>query len=183
MARGGDPRFDAGAPGGPQFVDAYGRPVDAYGRLVDAYGRPVDASGWVLDEYGNPVEEVLAAEPIGQASGSGSRRRRRGLHIGPLAITPTRVTLLIALIGSVSFLLYAVTVRDTSQIPLLASGSAVLGIVFAALALSGATGAVRAGREGSGGRAFAMALTGGLASVIAFGCFGAAIVLALVWRP
>ena len=140
-----------------------------------------------VDEYGNPVEEAFAAEPAGPASGSGgassARRRRRGLHIGPLAITPTRVTLLIALIGSMAFLAYAVTVRDTSQIPLLASGSAVLGIVFAALALSGATGAVRAGREGSGGRAFAMALTGGLASVIAFGCFGAAIVLALVWRP
>ena len=193
MGRGFDSRSDAeGGPaarGGQRFVDAYGRPVDdygrlvdsygrlvdAYGRTVDAYGRPVDAYGRVIDDYGNLVDEVLAPEPEGPAAG-GRRRRRR-------LITPTRVTLLIALVGSVAFLVYAVTVRDTSQIPLLASGLAVLGIVFSALALSGASGAMRAGREGSGGRAFAMAVTGGIASVIAFGCFGAAIVLAMVWRP
>jgi hypothetical protein len=186
MAPGYDSRSDAGlgarARTGPQFIDAsgrpvdmYGRPIDAYGRLVDAYGRPVDEYGRVVDEYGDPVDEGAAAVDRA-ASPSGRRRRRR-------IITPTRVTLFIALVGSVAFLAYAVTVRDTSQIPLLASGLAVLGIVFGALALSGARGAVGAGREGAGGRAFAMALSGGLASVIAFGCFGAAIVLALVWRP
>jgi hypothetical protein len=185
MARGFDSGPDGGrgaAPGGQQFVDAYGRPVDAYGRLVDSYGRLidtyghlVDAYGRPVDQYGNPVDDEVG--PRAEAPAAGPRRRRRRL------ITPTRVTLFIALVGSVAFLLYAVTVRDTSQIPLLASGLAVLGIVFSALALSGARGAMSAGRDGSGGRAFAMALSGGIASVIAFGCFGAAIVLAMVWRP
>ena len=153
-------------------------PYERYQRSQDR-----DPGGYeVVDEYGNPIEE--GDDDLRDLALSGRRtRRRRGLHLGPLAITPTRVTLLIALIGSVGFLGYAITVRDPSQIPLLASGAAVLGIVFAALALAGAIGAVRAGREGAGGRAFAMALSGGIAAVIAFGCFGAAIVLALVWRP
>ena len=51
------------------------------------------------------------------------------------SISPGLVFLAVALIGSVLFALYAVTVRDASQIPLLAAGSAVLGIVFIALAI------------------------------------------------
>jgi hypothetical protein len=153
--------------------------------VVDAYGRPLDPGVEQFDEpYDEPYDDRDGLGGVGGLAVSGrSARRRRGAHIGPLSITPTRVTLLLALIGSVGFLGYAITVRDPSQIPLLASGAAVLGIVFAALAVGGAVSAVRAGREGSGGRAFAMALAGGVASVIAFGCLGAAIVLALVWRP
>lgn len=167
--------------------EAYDERVRAGAVLVDAYGNPLDPGDEPLgefeefDEFGEPYDE---REGLGGLAVSGrTARRRRGAHIGPLAITPTRVTLLIALIGSGGFLAYAITVRDPSQIPLLASGAAVLGIVFAALAVGGAVGAVRAGREGSGGRAFAMAVAGGVSSVIAFGCLGAAIVLALVWRP
>ena len=48
-------------------------------------------------------------------------------------ISPGIVFLAVALIGSLLFALYAVTVRDADQIPLLAAGSAVLGIVFIAL--------------------------------------------------
>ena len=45
-------------------------------------------------------------------------------------ISPGLVILVIALIGSLAFAAYAVTVRDTSQIPLFASGGVALGIVF-----------------------------------------------------
>lgn len=107
-------------------------------------------------------------------------RRRVGPHLGPLRLTPTRVTLAIALVGSVGFLLYAITVRDTSQIPMLAAGAFVLGLVFAALALGGAISTYRAASWGAGGRAFAMALVGGLAAVIAFGCFSGALILAFL---
>src|SRR2546430_1395379 len=118
-----------------------------------------------------------------QASGAPEvPRRRQGAHIGLFRITPTRATLAVALVGSVAFLAYAVTVRDPTQIPMLSSGAAVLGIVFAALALAGAIGTYRAGREGAGGRAFGLALLGGVAAVIAFGCFSGAVILALVWR-
>src|SRR3954451_23652046 len=108
---------------------------------------------------------------------------RRGLHIGPLRITPTRVTVAVALVGSVAFLLYAISVHDPAQIPLLVAGSLVLGLVFAGLALAGAISTYRAARYGAGGRAFAMALLGGIASLIAFGCFAAAVILALVYKP
>jgi len=50
-------------------------------------------------------------------------------------ISPGIVILLIALVGSVAYVLFAITVRDSSQIPLLASGAVVLGIVFVALAV------------------------------------------------
>jgi hypothetical protein len=105
--------------------------------------------------------------------------RRPGIRLGRLLLTPTRVTLLIALVGSIVFLLYAITVRDPSQIPLLASGLAVLGIVFAGLALAGAIGTYWAGVDGRGGRALGLAVLGGIAAVIAFGCFSAAVILAL----
>lgn len=110
-------------------------------------------------------------------------RGRVGPYLGPIRLTPTRVTLGMALVGSLAFVLYAITVRDASQIPMLAAGSLVLGLVFAALAVAGAVGTYRAASEARGGRAFAGAVLGGVAAVIAFGCFAMAVILALVWRP
>ena len=109
-------------------------------------------------------------------------RRQTGPRLGRLKLTPTRVTLAVALFGSVAFLLYAITVRDASQIPLLSSGAAVLGLVFAALAVAGAISTYRASREGRGGLAFASAVLGGIAALIAFGCLSWAVILALVWK-
>jgi hypothetical protein len=83
--------------------------------------------------------------------------------------------------GSLAYLLFAITVRDASQIPMLASGAAVLGIVFTALAIGGAVETYRAGTRPDGRRAIVLALAGGLAAIIAAGCFAGAIVLALVW--
>jgi hypothetical protein len=103
-----------------------------------------------------------------------------GPRIGSLRITPIRVTLAIALVGSLAYLLFAITVRDASQIPMLASGAAVLGIVFGALAVGGAVETYRAGTGPEGGRAILLALAGGLAAIISAGCFAGAIVLALV---
>lgn len=92
------------------------------------------------------------------------------------------MVLVIALFGTLGYLAYALTVRDASQIPMLAAGAAVLGIVFLGLAVAGAQGTLQAGREGRNSHAFAMALGGGLAAMIGFGAFAGAIVLALVWR-
>ena len=115
--------------------------------------------------------------------GDGSRRETRtGPHVGPLRLTPTRVFVVIALVGSIGYLVYSITVRDTNQIPLLASGAAILGIVFAALAVMGAWRAYRAGSDGSGGRAVLAAIAGGLAALVAFGAFATAAVLSLLWR-
>jgi hypothetical protein len=100
-----------------------------------------------------------------------------------MRLTPTRVTLGIALAGSLVFVLYAITVRDSSQIPMLAAGALVLGLVFAALAIAGAIATYRAAADGRGALAFADAVLGGIAAVIAFGCLAMAVILALVWRP
>ena len=119
---------------------------------------------------------------VGPNSGDRSRRSS-GPRIGPIRITPTRVVLAIALVGSVAFLAYALTVRESTQIPLLASGAAVLGIVFTALALAGLIATYRAAREGASGRAFGLAVLGGIAALIAFGCVAGAIIMALVVTP
>ena len=73
--------------------------------------------------------------------------------------------------------------RDNTQIPMLASGAAVLGIVFVALALAGVVATVRAARDDRPGRSVVAAILGGIAGVIAFGCFAVAAVLAMLWRP
>jgi hypothetical protein len=88
----------------------------------------------------------------------------------------------IALVGTLAYLAFALTVRDASQIPMLSSGAAVLGVVFAVVSLGGGLSAYRSGKEGRGARAFASAAFGGVAAMIAAGCFAAAIVLALVWQ-
>ncbi len=106
---------------------------------------------------------------------------REGLYVGPVKVTPTRVMLLIAIVGSIAYLVYALTVRDATQIPMLASGAAVLGIVFAALSIAGAVETVRAARADRPGRSVVAAVFGGLAGVVAFFCFAAAAILALVW--
>jgi hypothetical protein len=111
-----------------------------------------------------------------------SQPRRRGPHIGPIALTPTRVFLPLALIGSLAYVAYAATVRDSSQIPALAGGAALLGIVFVALAVAGIVETVRAGRDGRAGRSVVAAVFGGIAGIIALGCFAAAVLLTLVLR-
>ena len=96
---------------------------------------------------------------------------------GGLRPTPGLVFLLIAVIGSIGYLLYAVTVRDASQIPLLASGAVVLGLAFGALSIYCLRSSWRAGADGRGGRAFGVALVGGGAAIAAAGCLAAAIIL------
>ncbi len=92
-----------------------------------------------------------------------------------------RVVMVIALVGSLLYLVFAITVRDASQIPMLSSGAAVLGIVFAALAVGGLIDCYRAGKANDGRRAMLMAVAGGVSAMISAGAFAAAMVLALVW--
>ena len=69
--------------------------------------------------------------------------------------SPTLVIAAIALVGSGIFLLYGITIRSKDQVPLLVTGAVVLGIVFA--------------------------VAGGIAGMVALGCFAGALVLALMW--
>jgi hypothetical protein len=103
-----------------------------------------------------------------------------GAHLGPIAITPMSVLLVIALVGSFAYLLYALTVRDASQIPLMAAGLFVLGAVFVAIAGVGLVATWRSSIGGRDGRALAHALVGGVACLAAAGCFALAIILGMV---
>lgn len=109
------------------------------------------------------------------------RRARVGPHLGPIRITPTRVMLTIGLVGGLAFLAYATIVRDALQIPLMASGFAIVGLACAAIAVVGAANVVRAGRDGREAAAFVNALGGGIAAVVALMSFAAAVVFALIW--
>jgi hypothetical protein len=105
-----------------------------------------------------------------------------GPRVGSLSITPTGVVFVIALIGSILYLAYAITVRDASQIPLLASGAAVLGFVFGAFSIIGLVATWRSSVHGRDGRAFGHALVGGISFLVAAGCFAAAIILGILAR-
>jgi hypothetical protein len=97
----------------------------------------------------------------------GSRRR----------ISPGVVFLAIALIGSIAYIAFAITVRDASQIPLLASGAVVLAIVFGALAVYCLRATWVAGSQGRGGHAVLVALIGGIAAIAAAGALAGALIL------
>jgi hypothetical protein len=117
-----------------------------------------------------------------QARGQARRddRREPGPHIGPFPITPTGVLLVVALVGSVAYFLYALTVREASQIPLMAAGLVVLGIVFVAIGVVGLRATWRSSVGGRDGRALAHSLVGGFACLAAAGCFAGAIILAML---
>jgi hypothetical protein len=89
----------------------------------------------------------------------------------------------VALIGSAAFGLYAITVRDASQIPLLAAGGAALGIVFIALAMYSLRATWRAGIAGRNGWSLALGCGGGIAFIIGAGCLAGAVILFLLSRP
>ncbi len=108
----------------------------------------------------------------------------RGPHIGPLRITPLRVTLGIALAGGLSFLAWSVFVRDANQayqVPMMATGFAVCGIVLAVVAVISLGKVVSAGREGRDGMAVLTALVGGLIAAAAMLLLAGAVVMSLIW--
>ena len=110
-------------------------------------------------------------------------RGRFGRYIGPVRITPIRVVLVIALFGALAFIALAIlTVKDTSQIPMVAAGSFVLALVFVAFSVGSAIRMLRAWQEGLQGETIVFALLGGIAGAIALGCLAGVLVLALVWK-
>ena len=123
----------------------------------------------------DPWRQVSPRAPDGS-------RRRTGTFVGRVRVTPTRVFLSVALLGSLLYLGYAISVRDTSQIPALASGALVLGLVFAALATVGGIETYRAARAGRPARSFLAAIAGGVAGLVALACFAAAAILSILSR-
>jgi hypothetical protein len=91
-------------------------------------------------------------------------------------VSPGVVILAVALIGSIVYLVYAITVRDPSQIPLLASGAVALGLVFGAAAAYALRATWRAGLDERNRRAVGLGLLGGVAAMISAACFALAII-------
>ena len=144
---------------------------DDRGRGLATRRRPVGRAARASGRLRIPADAERDASTAA-AGPTGPRRSR---------LTPFRVTMAIALIGSLILLAYGLITRDDNQLRILTAGGYVVGIVLAILALSGAYAAYRRAAEGQEGRAFGYALLGGLAAVLAGGCaFAAASILALV---
>ena len=92
-------------------------------------------------------------------------------------ISPGVVFLGVALVASLAFAAYAVTVREADQIPLLAAGSVVLGLTFGALAVYCLRSIWRARHGERAGRNLLVGLVGGGAAIATAGCFAAALIL------
>jgi hypothetical protein len=115
------------------------------------------------------------------AAGAPEPSRRRGPHLGPVALTPVRVMLLVALVGGLAFLAYSVLVRDTLQVPLMATGFLVCGIVFGLMTCLAVVAVIRAGRERRDGTAVLVALGGGVLAVASLLSLAAGMIFAMIW--
>jgi cation transport ATPase len=118
------------------------------------------------------------------ARSPGVARRRVAARSTPPTpvITPLRVTLAVALVIGVALMVVALIVQRGQDVPFLAAACAVLGIALAAYAVTGAISIYRAAADGRGGRAFGLAILGGIAAVGAFGFLALATIFGLLWK-
>jgi hypothetical protein len=119
--------------------------------------------------------------PSAPGSSSGAPRRR-GVHLGPIRITPALVLVVLALLGSGIFVGYVTLAVDDNQIPLLGAGFGVMGLSFAAVAIGALVAMWRAASEARAGRALGMALVGGAAALAAIGCLTFTVLGTMLWR-
>ncbi len=108
----------------------------------------------------------------------------RGVKVPAVArfrLTPIRIVIGLAFLGAAGFISYAiVVVRDSSQIPMLSAGFLVLGLATGAIAIALVVELWRAASDGRSGRAFAMAILGGIVGLAAIACFTMTALLALL---
>ena len=124
--------------------------------------------------YGSPPMPVAAAEPdVGPDVAPVTPRKPRRISIPGIVIGLTMV-------ASIIFIGYVVLRIEDNQIPLMATGFVVLGASLAAVAAWCVIGIWRSASRARGGRAFALAIVGGLAGLGAIGCFTVAALSSLV---
>lgn len=104
-----------------------------------------------------------------------------GPHLGRFRITPARASLGVALLLGLAFLAYSVLVRDALQVPLMATGFAICGLVFAAVSVMAVAEVVEAGRDGRDRTAVLAALFGGMIAVASLLSFAVAVIMGLIW--
>ncbi len=105
---------------------------------------------------------------------------RRGVYLGPLRVTLPLVLVLLVMVGSAAFLAWALLNPRDDQIPLMAIGFVALGASFAAIAIGSLVGMWGAASRTRGGRAFVLAIIGGMAGLAAIGAFTATALLLMV---
>lgn len=104
-----------------------------------------------------------------------------GFWIGPLRVTLPLVLVGLVMLGSTAFIGWVVLNVQDDQIPLLAVGFVALGASFAAIAVGSLVGMWRAASRARGGRAFVLAIVGGMAGLGAIGTFTVTALLMMVW--
>lgn len=99
-------------------------------------------------------------------------------------MTPGRLVLALALIGSAAVVVYGLFLdRTGSTIALTVAGLAVLGITFAIIAIRLGAASLRTAHDGHGARSLLSALAGGVSALLASGTLGAAVIFGLLARP
>ena len=97
------------------------------------------------------------------------------------AVTPLRVAVVVALVASGAVAAFSLFVaRGSQSIAITVSALAVMSVTLIVLSLTFAGAGIRAGRNGSAGRAFVGGLLGGLILVAAAGIMAVAVVLGLL---
>ncbi|TAL12353.1 MAG: hypothetical protein EPO00_01930 [Chloroflexota bacterium] len=103
-------------------------------------------------------------------------------HVAQFAITPFRVVLVVAFLLALVYIAWAILkVDDSAQIPMVTSGIGALGIVFAATSAGSAVRLWQCWKDGLQSQTVVWAIVGGVAGMIALGCFAGTLVLSLVW--
>ena len=98
----------------------------------------------------------------------------------PRKISIPGIVIGLTMLGSIAFIGYVVLRIEDNQIPLMATGFVVLGASLAAVAAWCVLGIWRSASRARGGRAFGLAILGGLAGLGAIGCFTVAALSSLV---
>ena len=87
----------------------------------------------------------------------------------------------VALLLGLAFLAYSVLVRDALQVPLMATGFAIVGVVSAAVSVLAVMEVIQAGRDGRDRTAVLASLFGGLVAVGALLSLAVAVIMGLIW--
>lgn len=98
-----------------------------------------------------------------------------------IRLTPSVVLLGIAVGIAGAFIIWGLLSRDAEQVPMLASGLLVMGVVLAIAAAVAARDTYRAARAGYAGRAFVLALAGGSFALAAGISTAGASILGMIW--